>query len=693
MKLRPESGESPASAKKRRRTPRATIDFETRSPVDIKAHGSWVYSRDPRTEVLCLQYKLPGQDEVKLWHGDIPEGGFVAMPMPDDLISWIEFGGIVEAHNASFEQNIWENIMVARFGWPAVPRRQWRCSAAKAAAFALPRGLDGCGRALRAHVQKSQEGKKLMLKLAKPRKPRKAEVKAFLEQGLTPDQFPILWAGTREEFLGLFDYCRTDVEAEEAISEILPDLNEHEQEVWFMDQTVNRRGFTIDKTAVHAALKLIKEIAGDATDELPRLTDGQVTAPTQRAKIVEWVSSRGYDLPNTQGATLDEWLLRTDLPKDVYTVIEICRSGGRSSTAKFNAMEAFADREDWRVRGGIIYHGASTGRWTGAGVQPHNFPRGSIKNMELAWEVLRDMDPDWIQFLYYDAMEVLSHALRGAITAGPGKVLYVADYAAIEARVVFWLAEDDHALGIFRRGECIYCDMATTIYGRQIIKGIHLDERQMGKQAVLGLGYQMGAQKFMDTCAKYGIIITLEFAKKVVDLYREKYEKVKRMWWAQEEAAIAAVKTPGRVVRCGRVRWRYQGKFLYCKLPSGRNLAYAEPIVVQRETPWGAMKDMLTFMGVDSYSKQWVRQSTYGGTLVENITQAVARDLMADAKLRVEASGTYEVLLSVHDEIIAEADVGTGNVKEFESLISETPAWAEGCPVAAEGWSAFRYKK
>jgi DNA polymerase len=313
--------------------------------------------------------------------------------------------------------------------------------------------------------------------------------------------------------------------------------------------------------------------------------------------------------------------------------------------------------------------------------------------MELAWRTIKSRDLQLIEMLYGDAMEALSFALRGIITASPGRKLYVADYAAIEARVVFWLADDQSALDIFRRGECIYCDMASTIYGRTVIKGVDIDERQLGKQAILGLGYGMGGPKFVDTCAKYNIHLELDFSKHVVDLYREKYWRVKKMWYDQEAAAMEAVRRPGNSIRCGKIVWRVVGAFLYCKLPSGRLLAYCDPIIVKKPTPWGEMRDALTYMGVDPYTKKWRRQDTYGGMLVENITQAVARDLMAESMLAAHEGDTYDPILSVHDELIAEADDGKGDVKEFEHLMATTPAWAEGCPVSAEGWSGYRYKK
>ncbi len=288
-------------------------------------------------------------------------------------------------------------------------------------------------------------------------------------------------------------------------------------------------------------------------------------------------------------------------------------------------------------------------------------------------------------------MELLSHGLRGAIIAPKGKVIFCADYAAIEARVVMWLAGERKALQMFRDGVDIYLDMAAEIYHRVCTKA-DTQERQLGKATILGCGYQMGASKFVSTAAMYGVTIDEEFSVGVVNAYRSKYPKVKRMWYEQEATAIEAVET-GRSLQCGKVRWFVEGRFLYCQLPSGRRLAYPDPEIRSRQTPWGEPKPSLTFMGIDGYSHKWKRQVTYGGSIVENITQAVSRDVMAEAITRCEASGIYTVVLSVHDEILAEAKQGTGSVLEFERLLTTLPEWAGGMPIAADAWVGTRYRK
>jgi DNA polymerase bacteriophage-type len=672
--------------------PATTIDFETRSACSLKKSGSWRYSIDPSTQILCLCFRLPHWPvgRVETWHPSFPSLG-IDEAFPDaigELVQWIEQGGLIEAHNAAFERCIWTNILAPRYGWPAIGVQQWRCSAAKAAACALPRELEDVGLALTLIQQKDIEGHKLMLKLSKPRKSRKKEREEWAKAGL--QSLSLLWHESAELFQRLFAYCKQDVLVESELSERLPDLNPHETQVYTMDQRINQRGFQLDTAAVQIALKLIATESIALNSELAKVTNGKVTKATQRAQMLKWFESEGLDLPDTQKETIDAQLQRYEGFSDCPAKrgLEIMRALGRSSTAKYQTMREWVGM-DGRVRGGLLYHGASTGRWSGSGVQPHNFVRGTVKDMDGLWASLKDGS------YVGDVMQGLSQALRGAIVAGPGKTLYVADYAAIEARVVLWLAGDDDALGIFRRDEDIYCSMAETIYGYPCTKKDNDRERQVGKIAILGLGYQMGVSKFQATAEAAGQQLTEEQAKEVVDAYRARFYRVKQLWWDTEAAAINAVnvRKTGRKVTLGSVSWTVEGDFLYCELPSGRRLSYPFPKVTQKATPWGEMRPQLTFMGIDPYTRKLKRQHTYGGSLVENITQAVARDIMADAMLRIEASGTYQIILTCHDEILAEAEENTGAVKEFERLMAECPEWAAGCPIKAEGFSATRYRK
>lgn len=600
--------------------PKASADFETRSACPIRKTGSWRYSLDPTTEILCLAYRLPywADGVVALWHPAFPQ---IDMPASDDtdtfceLLDWIASGDLVEAHNAFFERGIWTNIMVPQYGAPPIAHEQWRCSAAKAAAYALPRALEDAVNALRLSVKKDTEGAKVMKKLSKPRKPRKKEREVWAaERGDAPH--PIVYFESKALFERLFTYCQQDVLAEEAVSESLPDLSPAETEMYLLDQAINERGFHLDSDAVATALTLIQQEILILNAEIATVTDGRVKKATQRAQLTKWCQEEhNVVLLDTQAATLDETLTQPDLPAPVRRALEILRTLGRSSTAKYEAMRNWVC-PDARVRGGLLYHGASTGRWTGAGIQPHNFPRGKIDDWDMddAWAVLGTQDRDLIASIYGSVMEPLSQGLRGAITATPGKRLFVADYASIEARVLLWLARELEALEIFRQGGDIYCDMAPSIYGHTITKK-DKEKRQLCKIAILGLGYQMGASKFVDTAATYGITITPEFSQQVVNAYREKYWRVKKLWGDQEMAAINAVQWKDEAVECRDIVWLCESGYLFCTLPSGRRLTYPDPELRRREMPWGEKKTGLTFMGVDPLSRKWKRQFTYGGSI------------------------------------------------------------------------------
>ncbi len=370
--------------------PTACVDFETRSACSLKTSGSWRYSLDPTTEVLCLAYRLPywAHERVELWHPAFPQLD-IAEQDPDslylELFDWIEAGRPVEAHNAFFERGIWQNIMMPRYGWPQIQSGQWRCSAAKAAAHSLPRALDDACAALGLKIRKDPAGHKVMKKMSKPRKPRKAEREAGVKH--------LLWWESPELLNGLWDYCKQDVRAECALSAALPDLTEKESELYTLDQEINERGFRLDRSAIDTALRLIDMESRRLNTELGTVTKGVVTRATQRAQLLRWLHTQGVFLDNTQATTIDAILAGSGREAFVEgparRALEILQALGKSSTAKYQAMQNWICPDD-RVHGGLLFHGASTGRWTGQGVQPHNFPKGKVKghSMEAVWDYL-----------------------------------------------------------------------------------------------------------------------------------------------------------------------------------------------------------------------------------------------------------------------------------------------------------------
>jgi len=644
------------------------LDFESRSEVDIFKSGAWVYSIHPSTKILCYCFAHNGGEVFLATQKEIKKNR-----CPPSIKKYIDAGEIFVAHNSFFEYCIWHNILVKQFGWPVIPLEQWSCTAAKASAHALPKALARAAKALHLSNLKDEEGKRVMLKLSKPRRITR----------LNNDK----WCNDPVEFQRLYEYCKNDVVVEREIDNSLPNLNSIERQVWLMDQRINLRGVEIDREAVKAALYLIGEYENECVEKLKKITNGYLDKVSRRQRTLDWIKTQGVEMGDFTKNTVSK-TLQTRIPPAVAHVLSIRQELGKTSTAKYQAISNATSDNDPRIRDTLIYHGASTGRWSGKLVQLHNLPIGTIKDIATCIAIMKQRDLAMLKFLYPSVMSAISSCLRGMIISKPGYDLLVADYSAIEARVLLWHAKDEAGLNNYREGKDIYVDMAKDIYYKE---EINKKERQLGKTAILGCGYGMGATKFHATCQAWGLDISEGLARKAVEAYRSRYKSVIDLWKRQERAAIRATETSEQVPS-GRVKWARHGKFLYCRLPSGRCLAYYRPKIQEVITPWGETRRALTFMGVNSQTKAYERQSTYGGKLVENITQATARDIMAHAMLKCEEKG-YRLVLSVHDEVIAEVPEGFGSMEEFIEILTAPHSWSTGCPIEAEGWRGKRYKK
>jgi DNA polymerase len=668
-----------------------TTDFETRSFLDVTEVGSWRYAEDPTTEILCLSYKL-GDGVTKLWTPNLP--------FPKEIIDHVEAGGTFEAHNVQFERAIWYYLLHLKFGIP-MPKR-WRDTLAACAYRGLPLGLDKAGEALGLPIQKDKRGKYLIQTLCVPKGATKSE----------PDRV------YREDFdlvEELFGYCVNDSDTEHGLSVILGPLPTPEQKIWVLDQVINQRGVQLDVEAVECALMITEALDKRLTAELRILTNDEVETASQRDRIIRWLQRNGVRIPDLKKETVEDYLKHPeDLPPSARRVLEIRQLLARASTKKLVKMLETVNA-DGRIRGMLQYHGASTGRWAGRLVQPHNFPRGNsklwkmttvddvIENIKFARTDLEEAIAR-LEFLYEGVGPIgaISSALRGMFIAGKGKTLMVADFSAIEARVVMWVAGCKKALTAFaaydrKEGPDIYCVMAQELYQKPINKRDHPEERQLGKITVLGCGYQMGGEKLQYQAEKdYGVVLDIETATWLVQTYRESYPEVKYLWYGLQDAAIKTVqKGVPHTYSC--IRYEIvndnAGKWLTCRLPNGRLLWYYDPIIETVETAYG-IKPQLTYMGRDNKKGgSWGRIRTYGGMLTENVVQAIARDLMVEGMIRVERAD-YPIILTVHDEIVAEPDEGHGSLSEFNALMAgPNSAWATGCPVSVEGWEGPRYKK
>lgn len=684
------------------------LDFETRSACELKKAGAWRYSRDDSTEVLCFAYRIDG-GPIKIWSPFFQDFEEKPGRIPDDLRDAIGEGATIRAWNSFFEFSIWNNVLTEFPGFMKLPLNRFVDTAAKSAALALPRNLEEGAKALGLPIEKDMTGRRLMLKMSKPRKAKKDEKKKILEKGDVIalddggflnehyDQKFYLWHEDPQDFIRLFEYCKKDVEVESAVALRIENLpwSDSERNLWLFDQRINLRGVPVDIEMVGKALGFLSHYFKELLGELKELTNGEVTTANQRARILSWLEGRGIVLEGLTKDHVEAALKDKSIDETSKRVLEIRRLLGKTSTKKLESMLACVDSADGRVRGTLLYHGASTGRWSGRLIQPQNFPRGSLKEDEvaLAFERLNRGGYKNFREHYPDLLDAVSSMLRGFIKARQGKEFVAADFSSIESRALFWLANEEAGLKVYRTHGKIYEDMAATIYNKRIDEiGKGSFERQLGKQAVLGCGYGMGGPKFQTTCEGYGMDVSKDLAKFTVGAFRSKFPSVVQYWRDLENAAVLAVKNPGKPYKVNNVAFKMAKGFLWARLPSGRLLAYYKPRLKMKETPWGEMKAVVTYMGLNSQTRKWERQSTYGGKLCENVTQAVARDLMADAMVRLEAAG-YSVIMTVHDEVVSEVPEGFGTVKEFELILNTSPKWAYGLPIESEGWRGRRFKK
>lgn len=667
-----------------------TIDFETRSAAPLKKCGAAAYAAHPSTEVICLAVK--SNDEPKPWIWFAPPFSSAEKYYDSDEIICeaalryaIATADIIEAHNAQFEYFIWKYVM-PRYGFKMFDTSKLRCSAAKAAMFGLPRDLAGACAALGVPQQKDIEGSKLMLRLCKPRAAHKDEKLA------DPDwEHKLYWHGTPEEFAREGRYCMQDVRAEESLSNALPDLPEYEQKVWQWDLEVNDRGIRIDVPSVESIVGCIDEHSAKLKRDFSRITGLQ--SPTQRDATLQHLLALGVQM---DGLTKDavEHALATTENETAKEILSIRQSLSKSSTAKY---QAFLNSvcPDSRVRGALMYHGAGTGRWSGRLIQPQNFPRGAFSEVDFCVDLFSHGDLEDVQLWFGDPMVAASTCLRGMIIPEDGMDFVCADYSSIEGRVLAWLAGETSALGVYRSGRDPYKVNASAIYS-VAYEDVTKPQRQVGKVAELALGYQGSVGAFNQMAVNYGVRLPDDEVKKIVESWREVHPETVRLWRELEFACTQAVTNPGStfVYRTARfvVRTIHGTPFLAMRLPSGRCLWYCRPRMAPKTMPWGEQKAVVAFDGVDSKTRKWSIQYLYGGLLAENLTQATARDLLVNGMLNAEKHD-YQIVMHVHDEAVAEVKEGRGSVGEFETLLCELPAWADGLPIKAEGWRGKRYKK
>lgn len=634
---------------------RVVLDVETCGTVQLPAVGAAAYFEHPDTQVTCAAYAVDAGPIVVWRLGDPPP------VFPEDAI--------FVAHNYLFEFHCWE-LWLARHGWGLVPSQErWSCTMARALYHGLPASLEGVCEALHLAIKKDPDGRRLMLQMARPR-----------DTGP-----PLVWwhETDKSKLIELMLYCVQDVAAERGLDQVLPELSATERQVFLVDGRINRRGLLVDVDLVDRMSHLAHAQMATLDQHMRNLTRQTVKSCAQVGMLQTWLHmDQQCHVPDLRKHSVVEALAAVPhAPPKARAALLTRQEAARASTKKLVAMRV-GRSHDGRVRGLFQYGGAGrTLRWAGRRVQPQNFPRGTIRNVAGAVELIeQDATPDDLTLLFEDsAMGVLASCLRSCFVPAPGHRLVVADLAQIEARVVAWLAGQKDILDVFASGADVYTYTA---------KQQGSSSRQFGKVLVLACGFGMGPEKFQATAATYGITLDIVQAINAVFDWRQNNPAIVQYWWDIGCAAMEVARGYGVCV--GPVTLRRSRRAMRITLPSGRDLIYHH-IGLEDDSKG---RPNIVFMGVDPKTKQWSKQRTYGGKLVENITQAMARDVMAHAMITLDECGV-PLVGTVHDELLAEPYEANAKLalRLMLDTLRSTPGWAPGLPLAAEGWIGSRYRK
>ncbi len=694
-------------------TPRSPLGDHPSAKRGLPLVGAWAYSEHESTRILCLWYRFAAGEYLSWVPG---------LPPPEPLFRHIARGGLVRAHNDSFEYAIWLNVAHRRMGWPTLPREQLTDSAAQARAWGLPGSLENAAAVLGLAQQKDAAGAAAMRKLSVPRRPTKND----RSRSVSPEASP-------GDYLRLYAYCKQDVATQRAVSDACPPIPE--PALFRLDQQINTRGIYVDRPLALACQQIITQAARAYTEEIRDVTRGAIQGPGQVSAILQWLGDQGVRLESLDDEHLSRALADPTITGTPRRVLEIRAAMASASVKKIPAL-LHQTGHDNRIRNLFTYCGAGrTRRWSGSDLQPQNLPgsgpdtvrcracgavrwaRGyccpapdptplewGIDGMEAAIPDLMTGDWRYVTGRWGDALGVVAGCLRGMLRAAPGRDLIASDFSAIEAVVLAALAGEEWRLEVFRTHGKIYEMSAAKISGipfeefirhRQETGQHHPLRKKIGKVAELASGYQgavgawkqFGADKFMADD---------EIARNV-RLWREASPRIVDLWYGLERCAIGALQNPGTEYRHRSIRYVYRGGALYCLLPSGGYLTYHNPRIELEDGPYGR-RAKICFWGWNTNPKngpvnRWIEYRTYGGKLTENVTQATARDWLACAMLRVDAAG-YPIVLHVHDEIGAEVPQGWGSVEELEGVMGAAPSWGADWPIrAAGGWRGLRYRK
>lgn len=643
---------------------RLLIDLETYSSAEIGKTGAFKYVEAPDFEILLLAYAWD-DGPVRVLDLLDPSG---RDELPDIVAGILDPDTIKIAHNSAFER-----ACLTRYLGRDLPPEEWEDTMILAAMNGLPLSLDGAGAALELQDQKIKEGTTLISYFCKPCKPTVAN------GGRTrnlPEHAPDKWAR-------FVEYCRRDVEVEQAIYYRLRSfpVTDFERRVWALDARINERGVMIDTDLVASAIAVDEAFTTEHMAEMQKLTG--LENPNSVAQLKDWLETVGMSVDSLNKETIKDL---QDRATDATTrrVLQLRQQLGKTSTTKYGAMQS-AVCADNRVRGLLQYYGAGrTGRWAGRLVQVQNLPQNHLNQIGTVRELVKQRDLETLELAFDSVPDVLSQLIRTAFVAKEGHIFHVADYSAIEARVIAYLAGEKWRMDVFRSGGDIYCSSASAMFKVPVVKhGVNGHLRQKGKIAELACGYG-GGVKALKAFGADKMGLTEEEMQDIVTQWRAASPTIPKFWRDVESAAIRAINNPGRAatVPCG-VKYRMDDDALRCRLPSGRVLSY-----------WGARLDTdgsICFMGQNQTTRKWEKTSTWGGKLVENIVQAYARDCLAVAMVRLAAEG-WKICFHVHDEVIIEAPIGT-SWEQVAEVMGRPIDWAPGLLLRGDGYSTPFYMK
>ena len=646
------------------------IDIETYSSVDLAACGVYRYAESPDFAILLFAYCVDGG---KVRCVDLAQGE----TLPDDILHALTDPAITKtAFNANFERvclSRWLGMPTGTYLDPS----QWRCTMVAAARMGLPLALGECAKVLRLQLGKMDEGRALIRYFSKPDRNGNRKM---------PTDSWDRW----ETFKA---YNIRDVEVEQGVLARVRRLEEtdFDRNLWIADARINDRGVLIDLDFVSAAAHMDDDYKASLLEEAKEITG--LDNPNSPTQIKEYLrKTTGFPVDKIDKSSLDDWEGKLEYWPQAKRLIGIRRELGKTSNKKYTAMLGCAC-SDGRVRGLLQYHGAArTGRWAGRLVQVQNLPQNHLEDLEGAREAVMAGDADEVELCYGSVTKVLSELIRTAFIAAKGKVFHVCDFSAIEARVIAWLAGEGWVLDVFRDGGDVYCATASQMFGVPVEKhGRNAGLRQKGKIAVLALGYGGGVSA-LEAMGGSRMGLTEAEEREIVCKWRDSNPHIVKLWSRVEQAAIAAINT-GRAITINRgVVIACQWGCLTITLPSGRTMVYPRARVgIETNDGYRGDHESIEYEGVNQTTRKWQSVRTYGGKLVENIVQAIARDILGEVILKAQA-WNLDLVFHVHDEIIVEADKQTP-LSLVEALFDDDITWARGLPLKGAGYTTRFYKK